>query len=123
MKNKKCRRDCDQPETVNHMLQQCYATHPGRIKRHDNLVKYIQKITQDRGITVHREQQFRIDNRLYKPDLVLYTNDRVHTLDIQIINDQFPLQTSHLTKKQKYEPLRQQLAGLRPGGFRCDTNS
>lgn len=118
VKTKGQKRGCGQPETLNHMLQQCYATHLGRIKRHGNLVKYIQKITQDRGITVHREVQFKIDNKLYKPDLILYTTDRVHAVDIQIINDQFPLQTAHITKKQKYEPLKQKLGGLRPEGFR-----
>lgn len=78
-------------------------------------------MAQDRGFTVHREKVFTVSGRKLKPDLVLYTNDRVHSLDVQIINDQFPLQEAHLTKKRKYKDLEQQLGGLRSGGFRCDT--
>lgn len=115
IKDNSCRRGCGQPETVNHILQNCYATHFIRIKRHDNLVKYIQKITQDKGFTVHIEKQYTINNLTLKPDLTIYSIDRVHTVDIQVINDQYPLETAHLNKKEKYTVLKQQLDGLRPG--------
>lgn len=120
-KDKSCRRGCGQVETLNHIIQGCYATHFARIKRNDAIVNYVQKIVQDRGITDHKEPHFKIDNSTLKPDLVLYTTDRVHALDIQIVNDQFSLQQAHTNKCNKYRQLHSQLNGLRPGGFRCDT--
>lgn len=42
--SKHCRRGCKTPETLNHILQQCHSTHTARIKRHDNIVKYLNKI-------------------------------------------------------------------------------
>lgn len=42
--NKVCRRGCDVPETLNHIIQQCYSTHFLRIKRHNSLVHYINTI-------------------------------------------------------------------------------
>lgn len=51
----------------------------------------------------------------------MYSQDRVHSVDVQVINDQFPLQEAPLNKQRKYKDLEQQLGGLRPGGFRCDT--
>lgn len=71
--------------------------------------------------TVQKEKMFTINGKQLKPDLILYTNDRVQSVDVEIINDQFPLQEAHLTKRDKYRELGQQLGGLRPGGFRCDT--
>lgn len=120
-KDKNCRRGCGMVETLNHVLQTCYSTHFCRVKRHDNLVNYIRRIVHDRGITAHHEPKFKVVNSTLKPDLVLYTQDRVHVLDIQVVNDQFSLQTAHINKRSKYECLRSQLEGLRPGGFRCDT--
>lgn len=109
-------------ETLNHILQGCFSTHFSRIKRHDDIVKYVKRIAQDRGFTVHQEPQFKIDERTLKPDLVLHTTDRVHALDVQVVNDQYPLQRAHEQKYDKYRCLSSQLDGLRPGGgFRCDT--
>lgn len=51
-----------------------------------------------------------------KPDLVVCTQDRVVVIDVQVINDQFPLETAHNKKISKYQPLESQLAGLRPKG-------
>lgn len=89
-KDKSFRRDCVQIETLNHVLKYCYSTQFCRVKRHSNLVKYIRRIAQDRGIRVHQEPHFQINNSLLKFDLDLYTIDRVHVLDAQFVNDQFP---------------------------------
>lgn len=99
IKDKSCRRGCGAVETLNHVMQTCYDSHSGRIKRHNELVKYIHRVAQDRGNTAHLEPHFKIDNRLLKPHLVLCTQDSVHAVDIQVINDQYSLQQEHLNKK------------------------
>lgn len=48
-----------------------------------------------------------------KPDLVIYEERRVAVIDIQIINDQYILNTAHENKIAKYRPLLSQLVGLR----------
>lgn len=94
---------------------------PHRIKRHDNLVNYLQKIIQDRNHTVHKEPIFKVNNTKLKPDLVIYNPERTVLLDVQIVNDQFPLSTAHQNKVRKYECLREQLQNLRPGGYHGTT--
>lgn len=116
-KEKMCRRGCDRPEILNDILQTCYATHSARIKRHNAIVHYIQRISQDRGFTVHKEKQFIINNSTLKPDLILYSDDRIDSLVVQIINDKFSPRQAHVTKKEKCEVLKDQLDGLRPGGI------
>lgn len=69
------------------------------------LLDYIQRIDHDRGLTVHREPQFRVGDEKLKPDLVVYSQDRVVVVDVQVVNDQFPLETAHLNKIKKYRPL------------------
>ncbi|GBO45525.1 Retrovirus-related Pol polyprotein from type-2 retrotransposable element R2DM [Araneus ventricosus] len=111
-----CARGCYQPETLNHIIQSCYATHGARINRHNNIAKYLARIIGDRGATVHEEPHFQTETAgLLKPDLVIYTADRVVVVDVQIINDQYPLGLAHMNKIEKYkEHLRPLLEGLRP---------
>lgn len=120
-KCKECRRGCERPETLNHILQNCYSTHFLRIKRHNSLVQYLNRTLTSRNNTVHVEPIFTVDNNKLKPDLVIYNFERVVLVDVQIINDQFPLQTAHLNKIKKYEVLKSQLQDLRPGGLFCTT--
>lgn len=79
------------PETLNHVLQTCYASHPARIKRHDEINTYLKRMLQDRGMTVHLERPIKVKENTYKPDLVIYTEKKVIILDTRIINDQFGL--------------------------------
>ncbi|GBM11033.1 Retrovirus-related Pol polyprotein from type-2 retrotransposable element R2DM [Araneus ventricosus] len=111
-----CARGCYQPETLNHIIQSCYATHGARINRHNNIAKYLARIIGDRGATVHEEPHFQTETAgLLKPDLVIYTADRVVVVDVQVINDQYPLGLAHINKIEKYkEHLRPLLEGLRP---------
>jgi len=109
-----CSRGCQEPETLNHILQKCYSTHGLRIQRHDKLVKYIARSLDQRGKTVHIEPKFDTREGVYKPDLVVYDANVTTVLDIQIINDQFPLEEAHENKVKKYkEALKSQLEGLR----------
>ncbi|GBL74729.1 Retrovirus-related Pol polyprotein from type-2 retrotransposable element R2DM [Araneus ventricosus] len=97
-----CARGCYQPETLNHIIQSCYSTHGARINRHNNIAKYLARIIGDRGATVHEEPHFQTETagRL-KPDLVIYTADRVVVVDVQVINDQYPLGLAHINKIEK----------------------
>lgn len=116
-----CRHGCEAPEIVSHMIQQCYSTHASRILRHDSLVYYLRRILQYRNYTVHKEPTFTVGSNTLKPDLVVYSSERTVVLDVQIINDQFSLSTSHENKVKKYEVLHDQLANLRPGGLVCSS--
>lgn len=57
-----CSCDCLYPETLNHMVQQCFATHLPRISRHNKIVDYVQKINLDRGRIVHIEPIFELSD-------------------------------------------------------------
>ncbi|KAF8774012.1 Retrovirus-related Pol polyprotein type-2 like protein [Argiope bruennichi] len=114
-KDHMCSRGCSHPETLSHIIQTCYSTHGARIKRHDAIVKYLARVFGDRGCAVHVEPQFQTSLGVQKPDLVVYTPERVLVLDVQVINDQYPLELAHDTKVQKYySSLRPHLEGLRP---------
>lgn len=52
-----------------------------------------------------------------KPDLIVYNQDRVYSVGVQIITDQFSLNDAHRNKASKYKVLRHHLEHLRPGGF------
>lgn len=109
-------------QRLNHILQQWYSTHYHRINRHNSLVQYLNRTRTARNYTVHVEPSFTIDNSTkFNLDLVIYSPDRVILVDLQVVNDQFPLQTAHPNMIQKYEVLRQQLQGLRSGGFHGST--
>lgn len=111
-KVKSCRRGCGAVETLNHILQVCDHTHFVRIKRHDALVNYVQKVAQERGLTVHKEPKFKVGNNVLKPDLVVYSVDRVVVADVQVVSEQYPLSRAHQNKVDKYRPLQDQLTGL-----------
>lgn len=117
--DKNCRRRCGVKQTLNHVIQQCHHTYFGHIKRHNALVDYVQRVDQDRGMTVHKEPQFKVGDRKLIPDIVIYSQDRVVLVDAQVINEQFPLKSAYVNKINKYLALGDQLAGLRPGGFQC----
>lgn len=108
-----CSRGCECPETLNHILQQCYSTNSQRIKRHDNLVKYLGRSASQRGYTTHIEPRFDTTQGVLKPDLVLYNAGSTTVVDVQVINDQYPLSRAHSNKIEKYKPLDAVLRGLR----------
>lgn len=43
-----------------------------------------------------------------------YSEEEVAVLDVQIVNDPFPLQVANVNKANKYRPLEANLGGLRP---------
>lgn len=78
------------PETLNHVVQQCYSTHGMRIHRHDTLTNYLARSLVQKGFTVHREQLFQLPScAKLKPDTMAYSVDQVLVIDTQVINDQY----------------------------------
>ncbi|KAG8174079.1 hypothetical protein JTE90_005171 [Oedothorax gibbosus] len=100
-----CSRGCSQPETLNHILQNCYASDKLRIIRHNRLVEYIHRGAQQRKFSSHVEPEFSLPAGKLKPDLVLYREDKAIIVDAQIINDQYPLEKANQNKIEKYTPL------------------
>ncbi|KAG8177071.1 hypothetical protein JTE90_015723 [Oedothorax gibbosus] len=100
-----CSRGCSQPETLNHVLQNCYASDKLRIIRHDRLVEYIHRGAQQRKFSLHMEPEFSLPVGKLKPDLVLYKDDRAIVVDAQVINNQYPLEKASQEKIKKYTPL------------------
>lgn len=114
-KSKLCGRGCSVLETLSHILQQCYCTHYARLTRHNGLTKYFRKLCHGRGKTVHYEPVFETTDKCkLKPDLVIYEESGITVVDVQIINDQFPLNDAHQNKIDKYNPPIPLLDGLRP---------
>lgn len=97
-KDKSCRHGREAIESLNHILQVCHSMHYSRIKRHDALVKYVQKVSHDRGYKVHKESQFQVGDDILKPDLVIYSQHRVVVVDVQVVNDQYPPEIAHQKK-------------------------
>lgn len=115
--NRLCSRGCRVPETLNHIVQQCFSNHGLRIKRHNAICKHIARSHEQKGYLVNEEPIFRMtDGRKLKPDIVAYNNDHSMIIDSQIINNQFPLTEAHRAKVEKYNVLIPQLQPLRPSG-------
>jgi len=105
----RCSRGCAQPETLNHILQNCFATHNARIIRHNKIVDYIKRGATQRNFEVCVEPSFQLPTGNLKPDLLL-TKDKIQIIaDVQIVNDQFPLTTANNNKIAKYIPLQEHL--------------
>lgn len=126
VKDHNCSRGCGVPETLNHILQQCHATHFRRIQRHNAVVNYLSRSLAQRGYTVHKEPVHEVAAGVFKPDLVAYSPQQVIVIDAQVVNDQLHLDQVHRTKALKYESaLRASLQPLRPRGVlftTCTTN-
>lgn len=68
--------------------------HFQRIHRHNALVNYIHRINLAHGNTVHKEPTFTVHKKKLKPDLVIYNIGKIVLIDAQVVNDQYPLETS-----------------------------
>ncbi|KAG8175853.1 hypothetical protein JTE90_013403 [Oedothorax gibbosus] len=77
------------------------------MKRHNGLSNYLKRGCEQRGNTVNAEPLFEGPNGALKPDLVVYDRDQIAVIDVQVINDQFPLKVGHGNKVSKYSVLRE----------------
>ncbi|KAG8186047.1 hypothetical protein JTE90_007433 [Oedothorax gibbosus] len=73
-----CSQGCTQPETLNHILQNCYASHKPRIARHDKLVEYLKRGAEQHKFLVQSEPSFATKAGILKPNLVLIKGDNYH---------------------------------------------
>ncbi|KAG8174405.1 hypothetical protein JTE90_016101 [Oedothorax gibbosus] len=82
------------------------------MKRHNGWENYLKSGCEQRGNTVHAEPLFDGPNGALKPDLVVYGRDQIAVIDVQVVNDQFPLKVGHGNKVSKYSVLKDKLKGL-----------
>lgn len=101
-----CRGGCNEPETLNHVLQKCHRTHQWRIKRHDAIQNYILRGVRSKFTKVKIEPHYHPATGLQKPDVVASRGDCVLVLDTQIVSEQADLDAAHERKAKKYEHLR-----------------
>ena len=97
-----CRAGCSAVETPNHCLQHCFRTHAARVKRHNNIVSYVQRSLEQRGFEATLEPIYKLSSGVLKPDLVAKKGERAFILDAQIVGDGIDVQEAHKTKVLKY---------------------
>lgn len=90
-------------ETLYHVIQGCPRTHGARVKRHDNLVKFIAKRNINRGKQVIIEPRINTAVGLGKPDLVLVDGTLATVVDVQVTgNDNCKLENFNKNKMNYY---------------------
>lgn len=105
------------PETLDHIVQKCDATHGLCIKRHDAITNYVARALDKNGYTVVKEKTYTTQNGKLKPDLTAYSPDKVLVIDTQVIIGQFSLKVGNQNKIDKYKPLKERLDLLRSNGI------
>uniref|UniRef100_A0A1B6DXY6 Reverse transcriptase domain-containing protein n=1 Tax=Clastoptera arizonana TaxID=38151 RepID=A0A1B6DXY6_9HEMI len=107
-----CRRCKTKPETLGHILGECFENKDKRIHRHNEIVKLIETECLEKGYVVAKEQSFRCEGTggLLKPDLVIKNEGRVFVADVTVrFENGDYLRNAFTEKVQKYKPLLPQL--------------
>lgn len=112
--NIKCRAGCGCTETAAHVIQNCFRTHGGRVKRHDAVCKTLADHMRSRGMRVHMEPRLKTSVGLKKPDLLVAKKGKGFIVDAQVVSGAVPLDDSHRRKVEKYDisPVREEAAKL-----------
>jgi hypothetical protein len=104
----KCRRCSAPTESLPHILGQCIATKPQRMRRHNDIRDFItnQVVEADKNIKVMVETSFVTPNGTLKPDLVVVDDEKVFIVDATVRHE-VPgyLQEGYNEKLRKYTPL------------------
>jgi len=107
-----CRKCRVKLETLNHILGECTYTKPARIRRHDDIVKYIEcRVMNIEGTEVSTEPNLKHPNgEKAKPDLVMKNRAGVFVVDVTVRHED----GDHLTraaaeKVRKYKDLLPQV--------------
>lgn len=107
--NRMCRAGCERPETVNHILQNCFRCSRGRHDRHESIINYISRKAESAEYSVHNEPHIPTSVGLRKPDLIVTRGQIAIVFDAQVNGDQFfngwDLDASHEAKKSKYSTI------------------
>ena len=94
---------CRVPASLGHISQVCPAVHGARVKRHDDILRFVAGRCRQNGYTVLEEPRLRFATTFRKPDLVLWRDGQAYILDVQVTSDQFPLVGPHMNKVSKYD--------------------
>ena len=90
-------------ETATHIIQNCFRTHGGQIKRHDAVSKTLANGLRQKGWKVDERNDFQTSEGLRKPDLVCIKDDKVWVIDTQVVGLYKPLNELHKDKIRKYK--------------------
>lgn len=101
--NIKCRAGCSCTETAAHVIQSCFRTHGGRVKRHDAVCRTIADHLRSREIRVVMEPRLRTSVGLRKPDILAAKERRGFIVDAQVVSGATALDDSHRRKMDKYD--------------------
>lgn len=73
-----CRSDCSKVEPINHVLQQCSATHWKRIEHHNHIARRVAKHAREENWKTDKEPHVRhSDGILFKPDIAIHQENRI----------------------------------------------
>jgi hypothetical protein len=79
-----CRAHCGCPESLNHILQKCAATHDIRCERHNRVMKAAAKKLRPQVDELYCEPTVPVDATFRKPDLVVRKGNVVSVIDVTI---------------------------------------
>lgn len=98
----RCRAGCNVTETTAHVIQGCFRTHGGRIRRHDAVCKILATSLQRRGYSVAREHLFETTEGRRKPDLIAVQENVATVIDAQVVTGARDLNRTHVEKREYY---------------------
>ena len=101
-RNINCRAGCGVVETAAHVIQGCFRTHGGRIKRHDALCRTIAEGLRSRDHIVEEEPRIHTTMGLRKPDIIAKKGERGIIIDAQVVSASGSLDEAHNRKVAKY---------------------
>lgn len=99
-----CRAGCSKTETAYHAIQQCFRTHGGRIKRHDNVCSTLGGHMKSSGYTVVYEPRLITSVGPRKPDILAIKNGEAIVLDAQVVKGD-NMERDFRTKVAKYKDI------------------
>lgn len=100
--DRRCRAGCQVPETLNHIVQQCFRTQSARIERHNSVVNFIARDLRNKGFNVKKEPHLATSVGLRKPDIVATKQHLALVIDAQVVTDGRPLIEAHRRKVAYY---------------------
>lgn len=106
--NINCRKCNSQPETLGHVIGLCTYTKPARIRRHNEILDFIiDDIAKgNKEVELSKEPTISVESRIYKPDLIIKSKERILVVDITVrLEDGRYLDSARLEKINKYSPL------------------
>ncbi|KAG0433654.1 hypothetical protein HPB47_019691 [Ixodes persulcatus] len=110
-----CRTGCRARESLGHVLQACHKGHRGRVKRHDNIARYIAMRLHQLEWIVLWEPHYTLQGRVMKPDLMATKGAQAVIIDIQVVSTGLELAFLHQQKAARYSvpDLLRQVQGKR----------